>query len=270
MDTENVKAFVAAVKGPTLLELGTEQRAVVIPEGWSVEDISKMLPPPPRVKQRVEILTLESLVAYALAFKTPTSAIFANETDATYDVALDYHRRNAADVGPERGACDHVARYACPQSEQWTIWNANHAKAKTQLDFARFIEANLVDIVKPVSADMLQIVLNLQVHKTAEFKGDMRLDNGQSKLSYEETIRGNTKIGDLTIPDVFQLGLPVFIDGKRYAVDARLRYRLEEGKLSMWYELVRPVDVFRAAVKEVSDSLRKQLEGVPFWIGKRT
>ena len=267
MDTENIKALAGVVKGPTILNLGPENQAVVIPEGWSVQNISEMLPAPERIKQRVELLTLDSLVAYVTGFKTHTTAIFANETDATYDVSLDYH--GPVKSAPGRGHCNHTARYACPKSEQWATWNALDGKPKTQLDFARFIEANLIDVVKPVSAEMLQIVLNLQVHKTAEFEGDMRLDNGQAKLSYKETVRGSTKIGDLTIPDVFQLSLPVFVDGKRYPVDARLRYRLDEGKLNLWYELVRPMDVYRAAVKEVSDSLRKQLEGVPFWIGKR-
>ena len=63
--------------------------------------------------------------------------------------------------------------------------------------------------------------------------------------------------------------MPVFVDGVRYELNARLRYRLDEGKLSLWYELVRPMDVYRAAVKAVSGSIRKQLDNVSFWIGKR-
>lgn len=264
MEAEAIKSLVGAVKGHAVLDLGDEQKVVVAPEGWTVHDISKMLPPPIRIRQSVDLLTLESLVSYVQRYKTPNSVIFANEANATYDISLDYH-----DPANGRGTCDHVARYACPQSESWQTWMASNGKQKSQIEFARFIETNLVDIVKPVSADMLQIVLNLQVHKTADFKGDLRLDNGGAKLSYEETIRGTTKIGDLSIPELFQLAVPVFIDGKRWPVDARLRYKLDEGKLSLWYELVRPLDVYRAAVKETSDSLRKQLDGVPFWIGKR-
>jgi uncharacterized protein YfdQ (DUF2303 family) len=262
MDAETIKELVAHVKGATVLSFDNEHHAVIVPDGWSAKDISTMLPPPDRIRQRVELLTLESLIDYASKFKLPDTAIFANETDATYEVVMDYHFES-------RGDCDHIARYACPRSESWQTWSAHDGKAKSQLEFARFIETNLIDIVKPVSADMLQIVLNLQVHKTADFKGDLRLDNGAAKLSYEETVRGSTRVGDLVIPDLFQLNVPVFIDGARYPLDVRLRYRLDEGKLNLWYELVRPLDVYRAAVKAVSETVRKGLAGVPFWIGKR-
>lgn len=268
MDAEAITELVASVKGAEHIDLGLEHRVIVAPRGWAVHDISKTLPPPPRIRQHVELLTLESLVSYVEVFVNADSAIFANETDAKYEVVLDYHHQNQ-DVEEGRGACDHIARYACPRSDAWQIWTLNDGKPKSQLDFARFIETNLIDIVKPVSADMLQIVLNLQVHKTAEFKGDLRLDSGGTKLSYDETVRGSARVGDLTIPDMFQLAVPVFVDGTRYELNARLRYRLDEGKLSLWYELVRPMDVYRAAVKAVSDSIRKQLTDVSFWIGKR-
>jgi uncharacterized protein YfdQ (DUF2303 family) len=265
MDAQAITTLVDSVKSePHFLELGAEHRVAVLPDGWHVEDISKLLPPPDRIKQRVELLTLDSLVAYVQGFRGAETVIFANEGDATYDVAFDYHRLS-------RGTCDHIAKYACPVSDQWKTWTlpSNNGKAMSQVDFARFIENNLIDIVRPVSADMLQIVLNLQIHKSAAFRSDLRLSDGQTKLSYEEDIQGRSKVGDLTIPDTFQLGIPVFIDGRYYALEARLRYRLDDGKLLMWYGLVRPLDVYRAAVKEVSDSIRKQLTDVPFWIGKR-
>jgi uncharacterized protein YfdQ (DUF2303 family) len=271
MEAEAAKILLGAATGPQVLTLGDEHQAVVLPEGWQVQDISKMLPPSARIKQRVELLTLESFVAYVLKFRVAGTAIFADETAATFDAALDYHSRESAPATPPtRGACEHIGRYACPQSEQWKLWKGSDGKKVPQAEFARFIEDNLVDIMTPPSGDMLQVVLSLQVHKAADFKSEIRLDNGQTQLQYEETIRGSTRGGDLVIPDTFGLGIPVFIDGPSYPVQCRLRYRLDEGKLAMWYELVRPNDVYRAAVKEVSDSIRKQLADTPFWIGKRS
>ncbi len=264
MDADTVDLISKLGDQPDFVQLGPERRLAVMPQGWTVEDISKYLPPPARIKQKVELLNLPSLVDYTSKFKGTKTAIFADESAATYDVVLDYHGQDGL-----RGDIDHVARYACPVSDSWQAWKNANGKSQTQADFGKFVEANLVDIVKPAGADMLQMALSLQVKKSAKFESDLRLDNGQTQFGYTEEIRGTQKGGSLAIPDMFQLGLQVFIDGEAYALDARLRYRLDDSKLWMWYELVRPNDVYRAAVKAVSDSIRKQLADVPFWIGKR-
>lgn len=267
MDTEDIETLVHATLEPIFKEIDAEHQFVALPHGWTVESVSQFLPLPDRIKQKVTLLTLESLVAYVTSYIGASTVIFANEGEATYDVAFDYH----SSEDRTRGECTHVASYECPKSDPWKIWNASSGKGMSQVDFAKFIEANLIDIVKPASADMLQVVLKLQVKKNVKFSTDLQLGNGQTKLVYDEDIRGTTSVGDLTIPDVFQLGIPVFIDGIGYKLDARLRYQLGEGgKLLMWYELVRPLDVYRAAIKAVSDSLRKQLEEVLFFIGKRS
>ena len=265
MDADTVEFISKLGDQPDFLELSPERRLAVIPQGWAVEDISKYLPPPARIKQKVELLNLPSLVDYTSKFKGPKTVIFADEGQATYDVVLDYHTPDGL-----RGDIDHVARYACPLSDSWKAWKDANGKTQTQAYFGKFIEANLVDIVRPAGADMLQMALSLQVKKSAKFESDLRLDNGQTQFGYTEEIRGTQKGGSLAIPDMFQLGLQVFIDGEAYALDARLRYQLDEGKLWMWYELVRPNDVYRTAIKAVSHSIRSQLAGVPFWIGKRT
>lgn len=255
---------VEAVK-PQIITLDEEHQAVILPEGWIVRDISDMLPPPPRIRQAVELLTLKAFTDYVGTFREDSSAVFADETAAKYDAVLDYH----CEEGYQRGACEHVARYTCPQSDQWKLWTANSGKHMGQVDFARFIEDNLPDIVSPPAADFLQLVLQLQIHKSANFVSDSRLDNGQTRLRYEETIRNESKQGDLQFPDSFAIGIAVFVDGTRYQVKCRLRYRLDDSKLRLWYELERPADVFRAAVKAVSEQISKGLPEVAFWVGRR-
>lgn len=254
---------------PDHIQFDAENQIVVAPPGWTIQDIAELLPLPARIQQEVTLLTLDSFVDYVAAFKQGNSVIFANEVAASYEAILDYH---TAPVDPNvvpRGPCDHIASYDCPQSDPWILWTAHSGKAMSQVEFARFLEDNLPDIASPPAAEFLQLVLKLQMHKAASFVSDIRLDNGQTQLRYEETIRNDTKRGELSLPDAFGLGISVFVDGPRYAVKCRLRYRLDESKLRMWYELERPADVFRAAVKEVSDTVRKKLPGVPFWAGKR-
>ncbi len=264
MDAEAINAVVHNIKGAELKEFDDEHAIALLPPGFSAVDISKYMPPPDRIKQRVELLNVESLVAYVLRYKVTDSVIFANEDAASYQAVIDYHEESGAHLN-----CDHIASYLCPRSDQWNVWTSLSGKARTQVELARFIEDNLPDVVRPVGADMMKIVLQLQVHKAANFQSETRLDNGEVQFRYEETIRGASKVGDLSIPDSFQIGIPVFVDGPRYPINCRLRYRLDEGKLSMWYELERPAEVFRVAVKEVTASIKKDLPDLPFWIGKR-
>lgn len=45
----------------------------------------------------------------------------------------------------------------------------------------------------------------------------------------------------------------------RYAVEARLRYRIDGGKMQMWYELVRPHKILEDAVSAVWDEIADAL-----------
>jgi uncharacterized protein YfdQ (DUF2303 family) len=266
MDADTVTTIAEMHRQPQIEDRGEKQFAFV-PEGYRVEDISRYLAPPDRIQQSVELLNIPSLIAYVNGYKGQSTVVFADESRAFYDVILDYH-----DAVGTRGNKDHVARYQCPQSDSWRAWTAQNGPEKklTQADFGKFIEANLIDIVSPPGAEMLEIALSLQVNKSAKFESDMRLDNGQTQFGYTEQVSGTTKNKSLQIPDTFRLGIPVFIDGDAYPLDARLRYRLDDEKLWLWYELVRPNDVYRAAVKAVSESIRTGLPDVQFWIGKRS
>jgi len=88
----------------------------------------------------------------------------------------------------------------------------------------------------------------------------VRLENGQRRFRYDETVRGTTRAGDIEVPSAFAIGIPVFIDGKKFHVDARFRYRMVEGDLGIGYELIRPLDVFRAAVKQVTAEIQGGLK----------
>ena len=242
-----------------------EHGMVVVPDGFNVKDIRDMMPPPPRPREAVELLTAQSFCDYVTRFGTvQQTVVFADEVNGLFTGVLDYH--STAGV---RGNCDHKAAYRCPHSEEWKIWNGASGRLMPQVDFARFVENNLPDIVSPSAADMLQIALSLQVKKDAHYASDMRLDNGQTQFRYEETIRGTTKAGDLTIPDTFTIHVPVLVGEDRRTMAARLRYKIADQKLVIGYELVRPQVILLSAIQTVTATIKEQLAGFPLYIGKR-
>ena len=67
--------------------------------------------------------------------------------------------------------------------------------------------------------------------------------------------------------DRLNIGIPVFWNGDPYQIDARLRYRVREGKVTFWYELIRPDKVLEAATAGVIDIIKAQT-GTPFFFGE--
>jgi uncharacterized protein YfdQ (DUF2303 family) len=86
---------------------------------------------------------------------------------------------------------------------------------------------------------------------------------------YQEEVKGSveTKGGTMKVPDCFTLKLPVFLGGVVYQVDARLRYRINDGKLLIWYDLHRPHKVVEAATAAVTASIRKGIGEDPMYLG---
>lgn len=266
MEAQAMREMLDTVKSSVgLTRFDDEHGMVVVPEGFSVKDIRDMMPPPPRPREAIELLTAQSFCDYVTRFGADTrTVVFADEVSGLFTSVLDYH----SPVG-DRGTCDHRATYRCPHSEEWKIWTGGSGRLLPQVEFARFVENNLPDIVSPSAADMLQIALSLQVKKDAHYSSDLRLDNGQTQFRYEETIRGTTKAGDLTIPDTFTINVPVLVGEERRTVAARLGYRIAEQKLVIGYELVRPQVVLLAAIQTVTATIKAQLAGFPLYIGKR-
>lgn len=266
MDSEAIEAIVDAVnKRPEVIVRDGHSEFAFVPEGFSVISLRDHLQSPERIRQRVTLLTADDFVSYWKRFKSDSSVIFGDERSATYSAIVDFH---APDGTPKW--CGHLAVYACPKSKEWEIWLASNGKRMPQAAFAEFIEDNYPDIVKPSHAEMIQVSTNLSAKKSVTFSQATRLDNGQSQLMYQEEVKGSvesTKGGTMKVPDGFTLKLPVFIGGPAYQLEARLRYRIDDGKLLIWYDLHRPHKVVEAATQAVTQSIRKGIGDDPMYLG---
>jgi uncharacterized protein YfdQ (DUF2303 family) len=58
----------------------------------------------------------------------------------------------------------------------------------------------------------------------------------------------------------------VFWGGDAYQVEARLKYRLREGKLTFWYELTRPDKTLEDAARTLTASIQAET-GFPMFHG---
>lgn len=222
---------------------------IVIPDDHAIKSLEHTLEQPFRIRAKVELNDAASFIAYINKHKLEETALYGSMGDKPVFVGV--IDDNAAGVAAWR---EHKATYACPLSHEWDTWNSSlhNGKAKTQVEFARFVEDNLLDIVEPSAAEVLAVSRTLEAKKAVSFSSGVRLDNGDVQFLYNEETKGTAGKGTIDVPERFTIAIPVFEGGDKYAIDARLRYRISDtGQLSMWYELERPHKVIEHATKEV-------------------
>ena len=222
---------------------------VVIPENAKLERLDELLLVPTRKRGVHLMYELDGFIAIVGQEKTTHTRIYFESSRNQFTCVFNDHGENP-------GWQDHRAVYACPTSVEWKAWTGKDGRQMGQVDFAQFIEANLPDLANPPAADMLEISRSLEAKKKVNFASGIRLSNGQNELTYEEEISGTAAKGKLQVPEVFTIGIPVLEGGQRYAVEARLRYRIADGgRLTIWYELVRPHKVLEDAMLGVRTAI---------------
>lgn len=197
-----------------------------------------------------------SLIAYFNRFKNPHATLFASIDAVQVVAAIDHHE---ADTTPRAGWNSHRATFTAKHSDEWKIWAGMHGKAMNQAQFAQFIEDNTIDIVRPDGATMLEVALSIEASKSGSFKSARRLDNGSMSFSYIEDVTATAgQKGTLEIPKDFDVQLRPFIGCEKHKVTARLRYRIDDGQLRLWYELVRHEDVKRLAFDAIVAKIKDE------------
>jgi uncharacterized protein YfdQ (DUF2303 family) len=249
----------ATLGGPCGLDLEGGGRYAVVPEGYELRDLEKFLNAPLRQRADVTATDFASFCAYVSRFKNENTMIFA---DAAIVAIIDYHAPNG-----DAGFREHRVTYQTPKSLEWQKWQQMNTKRMGQESFAQFIEDNQVDIAFPVGAEILEVSRSLSAHKAVEFVSSISLADGSRQLTFNEKVDEAVTRGNIKVPEEFVLGIPVHFGGQKYDVRARLRYRIEQGKLSMWYDLYRPeyieVDAFRVLTAKIVEAT-----GVPLLLGK--
>lgn len=259
-------AALAAVAFDVKIADDTAKPFIVVPDGYRVEDLEDHLQQPIRKRGTVNVRDVDSFIAVVKAQATDATTLYRTVEPPKFVAVFNDHGK-VDGTGPGWG--DHLAVYACPLSPEWRAWKGADKRQMSQADFAQFIEDNLPDVVDPTAGEMLEVSRTLQAKKKVNFASGIRLSNGETQFTYEEKVDGTAGKGQIRVPEVFTIGVPVFEGGPRYAVKARLRYRIsDQGALTMWFDLERPHKIVEDAVGE----LRKTIEagtGLPTINGER-
>lgn len=245
---------------------GTDIPSAIVPHDHDLTSLEKFQLQPSLIRQQVNLIAVSSLIAYVNKFKDPRTAIFADNTKTKIVAVLDYHE--SAEL-PSWSS--HRAIYDCPFSKEWKEWAALDGSAMRQVEFGEFIEKHIGDIAPvgdtyagPSGTELLEMVLAFSETRKSEFKSVKRLNDGTFQMSYsdEKSGSGNTKL-----PEKISLAIAPFHNGNPYQIDARFRYRIKEGQLFLWYELIDPEKIVEHAFSEIVTELQNALETIPVYEG---
>jgi uncharacterized protein YfdQ (DUF2303 family) len=255
-----------------LPELLHSKHYVILKDGAGaerVEYVTEQLAHPTFHKGLVTLLDGPSFIAYVNEHKTETSAVYASLNPCKFVAVLDEHPRAQSGKPAWR---DFRATFTPALSVEWTTWmakNGQKASFDSTEEFAYFIENNMADFTDPPAAAMLEMALNFKVAQSVTYKAARRLQDGQVNLEYVNEVNGTAGAGGVRIPEEFEIEIPIFagLAEPPEKIKARLRYRLANGHLKLYYDLVRPEKILESAFKRLYNDIHEGIGATSMHLG---
>lgn len=263
---------------------------LVIPKGREVVSVKKFLDEyrtaPERRKGTATLGDADSFIALANRFKDDGTVVYQDpsRTAPRFTVVFDYHRAGPHDDAAPRWG-QHRAVYAPPLSEEWRAWQAAHGQWMTGQAFAEFLDLRLPDVVAapgelPESlrewaetvggrfgtpGALLAVSRNFSVNVETAVRQATTLDSGEVSIIYDEQHKDGAG-APVRVPNLFLVGVPVFVGGPRWTLPVRLRYRVAQAKVLWAVALHNAQAVFDQAVAEVAERVRAETD-LPLYVG---
>lgn len=217
---------------------------------------------PERRNGTAKLLTLDSLIALVNRHKDEHSVVFGDFSGSPKLIAvIDYHSK----AGQARHG-KHRAEYAFPLSDEWKGWMAKNTAGDRvikfdQHEFAMFLEDRVADLSSPLDqertdyeplfgtkfaapSELLALSRGLELNVSSKVKDVRNLQSGEVQLVYDE-VHEDGKGKPLKVPGLFVVQIPLFVDGEKVRIIARLRYRKAEGSIVWFFQLYRPDLIIR-------------------------
>jgi uncharacterized protein YfdQ (DUF2303 family) len=268
-DIEWASQLGAALHKPNTEHGGTPY--CTVPNGFTLQDLEHLLPAPTRKRGKVVTTDSASFILYNLKHGLADETMIYAEIDSEKNVfnlvsVLNDHRI------AEPMWRDHRCTFQPKRSVEWVRWLSKNKSPMTQSDFAAWLEDNLPDIASvpgmPSGTDILKMALGFEATADKRMRSKISLQSGGYQLEYVDDEDKDTRTR-MQVFERFTLGLPVFdASDSAYPLEARLKYREKEGKLTFWFELIRHDIVFKTAVMDELAKIKKEtgfsiLAGLP-------
>lgn len=225
---------------------------VALPPNWRGEFAKDpaLQHTPEVVNETTSVANSPSFLTYFNRFKDERTLVTASRSGQRLIAHLDYHL-NAGNPSPNRHSLIRVYK----TDRRFNEWLTHNGKSFGQVRFAEFLEDRMLDVRSPEHADLLQSIVKFKALRSSacnsviEGNGDVRFEFVQSTSS---------PAGGVVLPERIAIRVPVLEFEDEWDIHARLRYELNEGKVSFKYELIAIDDVTDLAFRTAIADLGKQ------------
>lgn len=225
-------------------------------------EVDRFTAAPLRIQRKVTLRDADSLIDY-LATNTvsPEGGVGEDHRHGVGELEiwadLD-NRRIHAILDGGNGHRLHTATLELRHSREWNEWSQVDGKLVPQVQFAQFIEDHLSTIAAPDGGVLLDIVQTLTAKTKVDFKSSTLLANGQRQFEFAETLEAKAgQKGTLAIPTELTLALRPFQGSEPVAMQARFRYRLDDGQLYLGVRLNEPDKALEDAFGRIVDHIQE-------------
>lgn len=229
---------------------------------------------PGRVKGTITLSDAGSLIDYGNRYGTETGALFAAHKSHRITAVLDYFGQSTETTTDEPGApvdrlppvpkfCEHFATLTLELSEEWNLWGAIDGKMMGQLEFARFLEENAIDVAEPSGADLIEICRDFHAVRAQNFRSIVRTQSGVERIEYTDE---NKPVSAVEIPSSFTLKIPVYFGEEPVELKAALRWHNAGETLALGIKLIRKENLRQSEFKRISAEVAKET-GYPLFMG---
>ncbi|QZA80263.1 DUF2303 family protein [Deefgea piscis] len=252
---------------------------VFVPKGYTAEypDFEMHLDTPLRKIATVRLDDAESFVWYLKEHgQSDRTRTYLHADYAAGKVSFTALLNDHQGVYNEQNWRDHKALFTPAKSVEWNTWTSNNRKQMSQTEFGNFLEDNLANILTieglPNATEIMGMVLNFEATNEKRFKSVSRLQSGGLNFEFIDQEDDATR-QKMQVFERFAIAIPAFVQPLAatdsivaYRIDCRLKYRIRDGKLGLWFELVREDKVLEAAAKDIVAQIKND-SGFPLIAG---
>ena len=243
----------AAAREIKFVEPGVFGQFVTLPDGYHVASLENLQSRPNRIVAAPMFRDVASLASYLERFEKKDSVAFSRPADSDIRVVIDHHDREFQAEVPHPNWCEHSATFKACFTPEYNAWRRIDHKEMGQVAALEFLEERAIDVIDPGAAEMMDIIMNFEALKRVTFRQSTRLNDGQRQFLYHEE---NEVKGQIVLPEFVRLHLPVYEGMEPDMIKVRVRYRINDGKLTFIFLIHERQRLETTAFERCEDALK--------------
>ncbi len=263
MDKELYNSVIDHAGLGKVVEAKDGTRYALVPSDFSLDELQDACDPNEKPGMRSGGFATDSPEGFIEYFnrvknEEQVSIIFADRENDMVKAFFDFH--GGTDAAADR--CAFTARLGLKTDPLFDAWYNKDGSAFTQEKFAEFLEDYGSAIREPDAASVAELVMDLEQTGGVEFKSRKNLTTGAVELHYVDSSEVKAP-GDIEVPKVLHLMLPIYRGGEPVPLTASMRYRLSGQALAISYRLVGLNEAYEQAFQSVVDHIGEKTSIVP-------